>query len=97
GGREGGERGLRREGDGLTRAFLDELDHDAYAGIAGWTVGELREHLLADSPESLATLRPGLLPEMVAAVAKLMSNLDCMLGARKLPVVVAGRTTLGER
>ena len=88
---------LPPERDELTHAFLDELDHEVYARIAGWTVGELREHLLADSPESLATLRPGLLPEMVAAVAKLMSNLDCMVGARKLPVVVAGRTTLGGR
>src|SRR5262245_16141840 len=61
---------LPPERDELTRAFLDALDHDAYAGIAGWTVGELREHLLADSPESLATLRPGLLPQMVAAVAR---------------------------
>ena len=33
---------------------------------------------------------------MAAAVAKLMSNLDLMLGARKLAVVVAGRSTLGE-
>jgi ethanolamine ammonia-lyase large subunit len=81
--------------DELTRAFLDALDHDAYARIAGWTVGELREHLLADSLESLAALRPGLLPEMAAAVVKLMSNLDLMLAARKLPVEVAGRSTLG--
>jgi ethanolamine ammonia-lyase large subunit len=32
---------------------------------------------------------------MAAAVAKVMSNMDLMLAARKLPVVVAGRTTLG--
>jgi ethanolamine ammonia-lyase large subunit len=33
---------------------------------------------------------------MVAAVAKIMSNLDLMLAARRLPVVARGRTTLGE-
>jgi ethanolamine ammonia-lyase large subunit len=87
---------LPPEDDELTHAFLDALDATAYGHISGWTVGELRERLLADPPEALAALRPGLLPEMAAAVAKIMSNLDLMLAARKLPVVVAGRTTLGE-
>jgi ethanolamine ammonia-lyase large subunit len=88
---------LAPERDELTRAFLDALDGDVYGRIADWTVGELREHLLADPPPSLAPLRAGLLPEMAAGVAKLMSNLDLMLGGRKLAVVVAGRSTLGER
>jgi len=88
---------LPPEGDELTRLFLDVLDHATYARIAGWTVGELRERLLAEPPESLTPLRAGLVPEMAAAVAKLMSNLDLMLSARKLPVVVAGRSTLGDR
>ncbi len=82
--------------DELTRSFVDALDADVHARLAGWSVGELREHLLADPPELLAALRPGLLPEMVAAVVKLMSSLDLMLVARKLPVVVRGRSTLGE-
>ncbi|MCW5891154.1 MAG: ethanolamine ammonia-lyase subunit EutB [bacterium] len=81
--------------DALTRVFLEAQDAAAFAPAAGWTVGELREHLLADAPGVLAALRPGLLPEMAAAVAKLMSNLDLLLAAKKLPVVVRGRTTLG--
>jgi ethanolamine ammonia-lyase large subunit len=87
---------LAPEADELTRVFLDELDGDAYARVAGWSVGELREHLLSDTPADLASLRPGLLPEMAAAAAKLMSNLDLMLVAARLPVVVSGRTTLGQ-
>ncbi|MBI4515185.1 MAG: ethanolamine ammonia-lyase subunit EutB [Deltaproteobacteria bacterium] len=87
---------LPPEADELTRAFLQELDTAAYAGIADWSIGELREHLLADAGDALVALRSGLLPEMAAAVAKLMSNLDLMLAAKKLPVVVAGRTTLGQ-
>jgi ethanolamine ammonia-lyase large subunit len=86
---------LPPEGDELTRAFLESLDSAAYGRVASWTTGELRERLLADPPEALAALRAGLVPEMAAAVAKLMSNLDLMLAARKLPVEVAGRTTLG--
>ncbi len=83
---------LPPETDELTRAFLDGL---VPGPLVTWTVGELREHLLADPPDTLAALRPGLLPEMAAAVAKLMSNLDLMLAAKKLPVVVQARTTLG--
>jgi len=88
---------LPPESDELSRAFLAGLDEPAYRTVAGWTVGELREHLLADSSESLTRLRPGLLPEMAAAVAKLMSNLDLMLAAKKLPVTVRGRSTLGAK
>lgn len=87
---------LPPERDELTQAFLSSVDTDVYRGVAGWTVGEFREHLLADPADSLATLRPGLLPEMAAAVAKIMSNLDLMLAAKKLPVSVRGRTTLGQ-
>src|SRR5262245_4657529 len=70
---------LPPEDDELTRAFLDALDRDVYGRLASWTVGELRERLLADPSESLAALRGGLVPEMAAAVAKVMSNLDLML------------------
>lgn len=83
------------EADELSRVFLDELEGAAYSSLKDWTVAELREHLLADAAGELLPLRRGLLPEMAAAVAKLMSNLDLMLAARKLPVVVHGRTTLG--
>lgn len=83
------------ETDELTRAFVSELDLTVFRRIADWSVAELRERVLADDPLDVATLRPGLLPEIVAAVAKLMSNLDLMLAAQRLPVVVRGRTTLG--
>jgi ethanolamine ammonia-lyase large subunit len=87
---------LPPEHDELTRAFLDAVDGSAYARLADWTVGEFRERLLTDEPDALAALRSGLVPEMAAAVAKIMSNMDLMLAAAKLPVVVAGRTTLGR-
>jgi ethanolamine ammonia-lyase large subunit len=73
---------LPPEDDELTREFLDALDTETYRRIAGWTVGELREHLLADPPASLASLRPGVVPEMAAAAAKLMSN-DLLLAAER--------------
>lgn len=84
------------EHDELTRALLEEQDSDSFAEVSGWSVGELRERLLAGLGEAeLPRLRRALLPEMAAAAAKVMSNLDLALAARRLPVVVRGRTTLG--
>ena len=88
---------LPPEADELSRVFMSELDANAYRRVASLTVGEFRDRLLADPDETLCALRPGLLPEMAAAAAKLMSNLDLMLAAKKLPVVVAARTTLGQQ
>jgi len=85
---------LPPEDDELTRAFVAALDSAAYRAIADWSVGEFRERLLSEPPEVL--LRPGLVPEMAAAAAKLMSNLDLLLAAKKLGVVVHGRSTLGQ-
>jgi len=87
---------LAPEDDELSRVFFAELNPTAYRRIADWTVGEVRERLLADAVDACVALRPGLLPEMAAAVAKLMSNLDLMVAAKKLPVIVRGRSTLGQ-
>lgn len=58
------------------------------------TVGESRDHLLAPSTDTTA-LTPGLTPEMVAAVSKLMRVQDLIAVARRTPVVTAFRSTLG--
>jgi ethanolamine ammonia-lyase large subunit len=86
------------ERDALTRAFLREQDAEAFRAVASLAVGELRERLLAgafDPPEARAALQRALLPEHAAAVAKLCSNLDLALAAKRLPVVASARTTLG--
>jgi ethanolamine ammonia-lyase large subunit len=86
------------ERDELTRAFLAEQDAQAFRALAPLSVGELREKLLAGelaAPAALADLRRALLPEHAAAVAKLCSNLDLALAAKRLPVAVRARTTLG--
>jgi ethanolamine ammonia-lyase large subunit len=86
------------ERDELTRAFLAEQDAAVFRPLANLCVGELREKLLAGgfaSTDAQAQLRRALLPEHAAAVAKLCSNLDLALAAKRLPVVVSARTTLG--
>jgi ethanolamine ammonia-lyase large subunit len=85
------------EDDDVTRLILDGHDDGAFAPVRDLTVGELREWLLAyetDAPR-LASLAPGLTPEMVAAVTKVMRNQDLVLVARKCQVTTRFRDTLG--
>ena len=85
------------EQDSVTRLILDSHNKEAFAPIAALTVGELRDWLLSDAatPERLAALAPGLMPEMAAAVSKLMRAQDLIAVARKISVVTRFRTTVG--
>ncbi len=85
------------EADEVTRLIIDTHDADAFAPISHLTVGDFRDWLLSDlaTPEALVRLRPGLMPEMVAAVSKIMRNQDLILVARKCRVVTAFRGTIG--
>jgi ethanolamine ammonia-lyase large subunit len=85
------------EVDEVTRLILDTHDAAAFSPVAGLTVGELRDWLLAPQCDSscLKALAPGITPEMAAAVSKLMRNQDLVLVAAKCRVVTAFRCTLG--
>jgi ethanolamine ammonia-lyase large subunit len=83
--------------DELTRMVEDTLDEQAYRAVKDLTVGQLREWILdtATRGETIRSIAPGLTPEMAAAAAKLMSNLDLMVAGRKCEVVVRANNTLG--
>jgi ethanolamine ammonia-lyase large subunit len=85
------------EADDVTRLILDTHDADAFAPLSHLTVGEFREWLLSDAAtgETLARLAPGLTPEMVASVSKIMRNQDLIAVARKVRVVTRFRNTIG--
>ena len=88
------------ETDEVTRLIIDRHDRESYRTVSHLTVGGLRDWLLevAATPAAADTLRrlaPGLTPEMVAAVSKLMRNQDLIAVARAVPVTSAFRTTLG--
>ena len=85
------------EDDEVTRLIFDSHDAAAFAPVVSLTVGEFRDWLLSDAAtgEALAALSPGLTPEMVAAVSKLMRVQDLILVARKVRVVTRFRTTVG--
>ncbi len=85
------------EEDDVTRLIMDTHDGAAFTPVAHMTVGEFRDWLLSDKASSaaLGALAPGLTPEMVAAVSKIMRNQDLVLAARKAVVVTKFRDTIG--
>lgn len=85
------------EDDEVTRLILDMHDRETFVPLAGLTVGELRNWLLAEETtgEVLAGIAAAFTPEMVAAVSRLMRLQDLVLVARKVRVVTRFRTTVG--
>ncbi|EJN58039.1 ethanolamine ammonia-lyase subunit EutB [Halogranum rubrum] len=83
--------------DEVTRVIQDAVDEDVYGKLREWTVSELREFLLAEetTEREIAEIRPGLTSEMVAAVAKLMSNLDLIQATSKMTVTARCNNTIG--
>ena len=83
--------------DEVTRLIIDRHDAAAFARVAGLTVGEFRDWLLSDAADTvtLAALAPGLTPEMVAAVSKLMRNQDLIMVASRCEVITRFRDTIG--
>jgi ethanolamine ammonia-lyase large subunit len=85
------------ESDDVTRLIIDGHDAAAFAPVAHLTVGGLRDWLVSEdaSTAALGALAPGLMPEMAAAVSKLMRNQDLILVARKCSVITRFRSTIG--
>jgi ethanolamine ammonia-lyase large subunit len=85
------------ESDEVARLIADDLDGDAFANVAHLTVGEFRDWLLGEEATAgtLAALAPGLMPEMAAAVSKIMRVQDLIAVAAKIRVVTRFRTTVG--
>ena len=88
--------------DEVTRVIEDDLEGSAvarraYAKVSCWTVSDLREFILddANSGDDIKALSPGLTPEMVAGVAKLMSNMDLVMAGKKIRVVARCNNTIG--
>ena len=85
------------EEDEVTRIIQDDVNEKTYSRIKHWTVAELRDWLLDEANDGAAVraLSRGLTSEMVAAVAKLMSNMDLICAARKIRVTAHCNTTIG--
>jgi ethanolamine ammonia-lyase large subunit len=85
------------ESDEVTRLIIDSHDAQAFAPVRHMTVGDFRDWLLSDQADevALAALAPGITPEMVAAVSKIMRVQDLILVSKKCRVVTRFRNTIG--
>jgi ethanolamine ammonia-lyase large subunit len=85
------------EDDEVSRLILDSHDQTAFAPVAHLTVGAFREWLLdtRTTASELQALAPGLTPEMVAAVSKLMRVQDLVAVSAKCRITTAFRNTIG--
>lgn len=84
------------EEDEVTRIILDDLNRPIYESLKSKTIGELREMILASDGEQLSRIGRGLSSEVIAAVTKLMGNLDLIYAASKMRVTAKCVTTIGE-
>ncbi|MEY8445227.1 ethanolamine ammonia-lyase subunit EutB [Enterococcus ratti] len=86
------------EEDEVTRIIIDQVNHPIFESIKHWTVAQLREFLLADTTTDfdIRHLSRGLTAEMIAAVCKLMSNMDLIVGAKKIHIEKTANTTIGR-
>ena len=85
------------EEDEVTRVIQDGVNETIYSEIKNKTIGDLREWILSNetSCEEIRRASRGLTSEVIAGVAKLMTNLDLIYGASKLPVLAHCNTTIG--
>ena len=85
------------EEDEVTRIIQDDVNEPIFEKIRNWTVAELREWILNENTTGadIRRISRGLTAEMIAAVAKLMSNLDLIYGAAKITVTAHCNTTIG--
>ncbi|GHB62378.1 ethanolamine ammonia-lyase subunit EutB [Persicitalea jodogahamensis] len=85
------------ECDEVTRLIVDTHDVDAFKPVRSLTVGEFRDYLLSEKTTTagLCQLAPGLTPEMVAAVSKLMRVQDLVTVAAKCEIITKFRNTIG--
>ena len=83
--------------DEVTRAIDDAINETIYNEIKGWSVGDFREWILSNKTSGADIARVGraLTGEMIAAVTKLMGNLDLVVAARKIRVVTHSGNTMG--
>ncbi len=84
--------------DDVSRLILDTFDQEAFKSIASMTVGEFREFILDDgtTESQLHSIQQAIIPEIAAAVTKLMSNKDLVLASARIRNITRCRNTMGE-
>lgn len=87
------------EEDEVSRLLDDDINETIYQEVQNWTVAELREYILSSQADNAALRRlsKGLTSEMIAAVTKLMTNMDLIYAANKIEVISSCNITIGQK
>ncbi|SDX08756.1 ethanolamine ammonia-lyase subunit EutB [Paenibacillus sp. CF384] len=87
------------EEDEVSRVIEEAVNERIFAEVRNWSIGELREYVLRQDTgqEQLRRLSRGLTSEMIAAVTKVMSNLDLIQAASKAEIITSCNSTMGQR
>ena len=85
------------EEDEVTRIIESQVNEKIYSEIKNWSVSEFREWILDSdtSGDDIKRASRGLTSEMVAAVTKLMGNLDLIYGGSKINITAKCNTEIG--
>ena len=87
------------EEDEVSRLLDHDLNEPIYKEIQNWSVAELREYILRldVTNTELSRISKGLSSEMIAAVTKLMSNMDLVYAANKIEILTTCNITIGQK
>jgi ethanolamine ammonia-lyase large subunit len=88
---------LPPEKDDVTLAMKNDLNIGIYGQIKGMTLGDFRNWILDHntSGNDIRRVAPGIEAEVAAAVTKLMTAMDLVYAASKIPVSATCVTTVG--
>jgi len=83
--------------DEVTRIIESDVNETIYNDIKNWSVAQLREYILntETTGDQIKRISKGMTSEMVAATAKLMGNMDLILGGSKIKITAHCNTTIG--
>ena len=87
------------ESDEVSLIIENDINEKVYGEIQNWSIAELREYILSNEvgDRELKRLSRGLTSEVIAAVTKLMSNLDLVHAANKIEILSTCNITIGQR
>ncbi len=93
------ENPLIPEDDEVSRLIEQDVNEQMYSEIKNWSIEQLREYILSNDTgdRELKRLSKGMNSEVIAAVTKLMSNLDLVHAANKVEILSTCNITIGQK
>ncbi len=88
-----------QENDEVSRIIEGDINEQIYGEIKNWSIEQLREYILSNDTgdRELKRLSKGMNSEVIAAVTKLMSNLDLVHAANKVEILSTCNITIGQK